>query len=70
MLVGHFPNSGYERCKSSDDGDKSCINNCLSSMFFIEMMSFFQMFFFDSFIFFTENFWSEEFSDFIIYGIS
>ncbi len=70
MLIAHFPNSCYKRGKSPYNRNKPCIDNRFPTMLFVEVMSLFQMLLFDSFVFSAKDFWSKEFSDFIVYTIS
>ena len=70
--VFHFSNPCYEWGKSPYNRDKSCIDDRLPSMFVEEMLRFIKIFLFDKF--FSEfglcDFWTKEFSDFVIHTIS
>ena len=68
--IFHISDSSYERGKGSHDRYKSSVDDCFSSVFLIKVLSFFKVFLFDSFWFHFEDFWSDEFPNFIVKAIS
>lgn len=68
--IFHLSNSRYKGCKSSHDWHKSRVNNSFSSVFVKEVLGFVHVFLFDEFWVFLSDFWTEEFSDFVVHTIS
>ena len=68
--IFHIPDPSYERSKGSYNWYKSSVDDCFSSVFLIKVLSFFKIFLLDSLWFHFEDFWSEEFSNFIVETIS
>lgn len=70
--IFHFSNSCDKGCEGSHDRYKSCVDDGFPSVFVKEMLCFVEVFLFDEFFseFGLRDFWSEEFSDFVIHAIS
>jgi len=69
--IGHFADAGDKRCERSNYRHKTCDNNSLAAVLFIELMRTFQVLFFEKpDIFFLEYPWADIIANPVINGIA
>lgn len=69
--VGHAPDTGHKRRKSSDDGDKTGDNNCLTAVLFKKLMCPVQILFIEEpHVLLMKDLWPHEIAYPVVCGIS